>query len=82
MPLDGISLGYLAKELDNTLTNGRIDKIAQPERDELHITIRNGGSNHILLLCASPACARAQLTRNKKRARSNLLRCVCSCASI
>ena len=38
----------------------------QPERDELNLTIRNGGQNHLLLLSAGADCARAQLTKQKK----------------
>ena len=35
MALDGITIAALAYELKNTLINGRITKIAQPEKDEL-----------------------------------------------
>ena len=66
MPMDGVTFCWIARELQNTLVGGRVDKITQPERDEVIITIRNGGENHALLLSASPACARAQITRGKK----------------
>ena len=66
MPLDGLTLSLLAGELRNTLVGGRIDRIVQPERDELNLTIRNGGQNHLLLLSAGADCARAQLTKQKK----------------
>ena len=49
MALDGITIAALAYELNNTLTNGRITKIAQPEKDELLLTIKqsvsDGGGN-------------------------------------
>ncbi|MDI9498532.1 MAG: NFACT family protein, partial [Bacillota bacterium] len=62
MPLDGITTSFLAEELDRTLTGGRIDRIRQPGRYEILLTIRAGGRNHSLLLSANPAAARAQLT--------------------
>ncbi|MBQ3424874.1 MAG: NFACT family protein [Clostridia bacterium] len=66
MPFDGFTLGLIAAELDRTLAGGRISRIVQPERDELILTIRNHGTNHQLLLCASANCARAHLTEVRK----------------
>ena len=66
MPLDGLTLGFAADELRAALVNGRIDRIVQPERDELNLTIRNNGQNHLLLLSSSADCARAHLTAQKK----------------
>ncbi len=45
MALDGITIAALANELKNTLTNGRITKIAQPEKDELLLTIKQSISD-------------------------------------
>ena len=39
MAFDGITVANIAKELNDTLTGGRIYKIAQPENDELLLTI-------------------------------------------
>ena len=66
MPLDGLTLGLIARELNGALSGGRIDRIIQPERDELIFTVRNAGANHMLLLSASAGCARAHLTAVKK----------------
>ena len=66
MPLDGFTLGIMADELRREFVGGRIDKIAQPERDELILTIRNNGKNQLLLLSASAGCARAHITAQKK----------------
>ena len=66
MPLDGLTLGLIARELNSALSGGRIDRIIQPERDELIFTVRNAGANHMLLLSASAGCARAHLTTVKK----------------
>ena len=40
MALDGITIASLTSELNNTLVSGRIVKIAQPENDELLLTIK------------------------------------------
>ena len=45
MPFDGLTLGLVARELDRALTGGRVNKIIQPERDEIVLTIRNEGEN-------------------------------------
>ncbi|MBR6442908.1 MAG: NFACT family protein [Clostridia bacterium] len=62
MPMDGLTVGFAARELNEILRGGRIDKITQPERDAVLLVIRAGGVNHRLLLCASPNNARCHLT--------------------
>ena len=62
MPMDGLTAGFAARELNEMLRGGRIDKITQPERDTVVLVIRAGGANHRLLLCASPNNARCHLT--------------------
>ncbi len=66
MPFDGFTLGLVARELDRALVGGRINKIIQPERDEIILTVRNAGANHQLLLSATANCARAHLTTTRK----------------
>ena len=62
MPMDGLTLGFMARELRETLTDGRIEKVSQPEKDMLVLVIRAQGKNHKLLLSAAPSFARAHLT--------------------
>ncbi len=62
MPMDGLTVGFIARELDRTLKGGRVDRITQPERDAVVMVIRAGSENHKLLLCASPNNARCHLT--------------------
>lgn len=45
MALDGITIAALVYELENTLVNGRITKIAQPEKDELLLTVKQSISD-------------------------------------
>ena len=66
MPMDGVMLGFIARELADKLKDGRIDRVIQPERDEIHLLIRAQGENHRLLLCASPNGARVHLTQHAK----------------
>ena len=41
MAFDGITIANIAQELNQTIVGGKINKIAQPENDELMITIKN-----------------------------------------
>ncbi len=67
MPLDGITLGAVARELNRALTGGRVDRVQQPEADEIHMTIRAGGANHRLLLSCSANFARAHVSAYAKK---------------
>jgi len=62
MPMDGLTLGFIARELQQTLMDGRIEKVNQPEKDMLVLLIRAQGKNHKLLLSAAPSFARAHIT--------------------
>jgi len=64
MPMDGLTVGFIARELDRKLKGGRVDRITQPERDAVVMVIRAENENHKLLLCASPNNARCHLTES------------------
>lgn len=66
MAFDGITIACLVKELSDTLTGGRIYKIAQPEADELLLTIKNNSSQYRLVLSASASLPLAYLTEQNK----------------
>lgn len=66
MALDGIAIAALVKELNERLSGGKIDKIHQPERDEVIMHIRHIGENSKLLLCANPSFPRAHITNMTK----------------
>ena len=63
MPFDGLTLGFMTRELQETLRDGRIEKVSQPEKDMLVLLVRAQGKNHRLLLSAAPSFARAHLTQ-------------------
>lgn len=58
MPLDAVVLSGLRRELEQTIVDGRIEKIYQPERDEIILNIRVKGENLRLLFSANPSNAR------------------------
>ena len=63
MPFDAIFMTALAGELREKLVGGKVDKLYQPARDEAVLHMRAGRDNVRLLLSASPAHPRAQLTK-------------------
>ena len=62
MPLDAMCMTGVLHELRETITGGKVDKIYQPAQDEVIFHMRTGSGNVRLLLSASPAHPRAQLT--------------------
>jgi len=63
MALDGAFLYSVKNELSK-LTEGRIDKIYQPSRDEIIISIRTRQGGFKLLICASANSARVHITNS------------------
>ena len=59
MPLDAVCLSGVVKELRETILGLRIEKIQQPARDQIVLTLRG---NKKLLLCAGASQARMHLT--------------------
>lgn len=66
MAFDGITIAALVREFSDTLTGGYIQKIAQPEPDELLLTIKNSRKNYKLLLSASASLPLLHLTEHPK----------------
>ena len=62
MSFDGLFTKSMADELKQQLKGGRINKVYQPYKNEIILTIRAAGTNHKLLLSAHPSYARVQLT--------------------
>lgn len=67
MAFDGIFIHPLVKELKNKLINGRVDKIHQPEKDELSIQIRSSGENYMFFVSAESSMPYFTLTEGKKQ---------------
>ena len=66
MAFDGIVISNLVKELNETIINGRISKIAQPENDALLLTIKGNHGQIRLLLSASASLPLIYLTKENK----------------
>lgn len=66
MALDGITVAALACELEQTIEGGRIAKIAQPENDELLLTIKSPQGQRRLYISASASLPLMYLTDENK----------------
>lgn len=62
MSLDGIFLNSIKNDLYNKLTGGRVDKIYQPDKNEIVIGVRSAGENYRLLMTAASSSPRIHLT--------------------
>ncbi len=65
MALDAVAVKALVAELE-CLIGGRVDKVHQPERDEIAIGVRTYDTSYKLLISASPAHPRIHLTSHSK----------------
>lgn len=67
MAFDGITVAAVTEELNRTLTGGRIYKIAQPEADELLLTVKSQSGNYRLLMSADASLPLVYLTPVNKQ---------------
>ena len=66
MALDGLVISALVQETAEKITGGRIDKIHQPEKNELVLSVRTFDGAYKLLLCANPSFPRFHITEISK----------------
>lgn len=66
MGSDLFALSALARELNQELCGARIDKIQQPEVDELRFFVRSKGKNQCLVVSCNAGAPRIHLTKSKK----------------
>ena len=66
MAFDGITISAVTAELNDKLKGGRVFKIAQPEKDELIVTVKNDGNQYRLLISADPSLPLIYLTEENK----------------
>lgn len=67
MAFDGITISALVYELKNKLIGGRIYKIAQPEKDELLLTIKNNSNQYRLIVSADASLPLLYITEENKK---------------
>ena len=73
MAYDAGMLRFVIAELNAKLTNGKVDKIYQPSRDEAVFQIRCAGEEHRLAISAGGNGARMNLTKLKTENPANVL---------
>ncbi|MDE7222955.1 MAG: NFACT family protein [Acetatifactor sp.] len=66
MAFDGVTIAAIVKELNDTCLGGRLYKIAQPESDELLLTVKTANGQRRLLLSADASLPLAYLTERSK----------------
>ena len=66
MAFDGIVIANLTRDLKEKLEGGKINKIAQPEKDELLFTIKNNRENLRLLISANASLPLIYFTQKNK----------------
>jgi len=66
LPFDGVVTKCVVAELKETILDGRIEKIFQPERDEIMLNIRAKGQNYKLVLSANSSYPRIHFTETVK----------------
>ena len=67
MALDGLVIHSLAHELTTKLVGGKIDRVHQPENDELVLYIRNNKENFKLVLSSSASNPRVYIANDYKK---------------
>lgn len=67
MAFDGITVAALRFDLQNTLSDGRIAKVAQPEKDEILLTVKTADRTTVrVLISASASLPLVYLTQENK----------------
>ena len=66
MAFDGIVIANLVKDLNDKIVSRRISKIAQPEKDELLLTIKGNRENFRLLISANASLPLLYFTETNK----------------
>ena len=62
MPLDAVGVYGLARELNRRISDAKIDRVQQPEKDVFIFSLRSARGNSKLLVSAGSGSARAHLT--------------------
>ena len=71
MAFDGIITKKVITELNNILAQGKINKVAQPNTQEVVLSVYSAGNNYNLLLCANPEFCRIGTTEYLKHNPQN-----------
>ena len=67
MPFDAIAVSAVVSELESKIAGGKIEKVHQPEKDEIRLFIKCDKKNYILLISADSQNPRIHLTEHQKQ---------------
>lgn len=67
MAFDGITIAAVVKQLNDTILGGRLYKIAQPEKDELLLTVKKDAGQYRLMMSADASLPLIYLTQENKK---------------
>ena len=67
MAFDGVTIANVVKEMQDELLGGRLYKIAQPEEDELLLTVKTGSGQKRLFISAEASLPLIYLTETNKQ---------------
>lgn len=65
MAFDAAMVSFVTREINEKTANGKVEKITQPQKNEIIITIRCGGENRKLLIDVGASNARICMTTMK-----------------
>ena len=71
MAFDTIAAACIAKELNEKLTGAKVEKIYQPEKDELSVNLKTFTDNYRLTISASPTNPRVHFSKEAKQNPQN-----------
>lgn len=71
MPQDAYTLKYLAEELDALLSGGKVNKITQPDENEVYMNVYAARKNYRVVISASVSSARVCTSSEEKENPAN-----------
>ena len=66
MAFDGLITKSIVTELKNCIIGAKVNKIFEPTKNEIILSLYNNGKNFLLNLCANPEFCRICLTNHTK----------------
>ncbi len=71
MAFDGFITKSVITELNNTLIGAKVNKVYEPTKNDVVLSLYNNGNNYLLDLCANPEFCRICLTTHSKQNPQN-----------
>ena len=71
MAFDGFITKSVITELKNTIIGAKVNKVYEPTRNDVVLSLYNNGNNYLLDLCANPEFCRICLTSHTKQNPQN-----------